>query len=460
MTEPARISLNAFSMNCVSHIQQGLWVRDDTRQVEYKTLAPWLELARLLDGGEFDALFLADVMGLYDTDRGSADVSIREGMQVPVNDPMLLIPAMAAATERLGFAFTASIFQSHPFTFARQLSTLDHLTNGRVAWNIVTGYLPNAAASLGLHDLPDHDLRYDQADEYLDVIYQLCEASWEDDAVLADRVNRVYADPAKIHKIHHRGRWYEVEGPHLCEPSPQRTPMLFQAGSSNRGREFAARHAEGVFVLTNRKVLAAGKGPVHDIRARAARYGRRPDDIAFYQGVSPVVGGTEAEARAKEADLREQLSTEGGLAHLCGSIGVDLGAIDPDRPLETFDSNGMQGAVKAMIESAPVGTRTFRDLARANMTGQFLVGAPEQVADVLEGFADAGVTGFNLVYSTTPGTFVDFIDGVVPELRRRGRLRQPDEPVPLRQKLFGEPRLNERHPGGAWRTRASAVGTG
>ena len=143
---PRRMLLNAFHMNCVSHIQQGLWVRDDTRQLDYTQFEPWVELAQILEKGCFDALFLADVMGLYDTYRGSAATSIIEAMQVPVNDPALLIPAMAYVTEHLGFAFTSSVLQTPPFTFARQLSTLDHLTRGRVAWNIVTSYLPNAAA--------------------------------------------------------------------------------------------------------------------------------------------------------------------------------------------------------------------------------------------------------------------------------------------------------------------------
>ena len=232
-TPPKRLSLNAFSMNCVSHINQGLWVRDDTRNTEYKTLAPWLELARILEAGCFDALFLADVVGLYDAYKGGPEVSIREGMQVPVNDPMLLIPAMATVTEHLGFAYTSSILQTHPFTFARQVSTLDHLTGGRVGWNIVTSYLPNAAASLGLVDLPDHDQRYDMADEYLEVLYKLWEASWEDGAVLADKAHRIYADPAKVHPIDHTGRYYQVAGPHLSEPSPQRTPLLFQIGRAH-----------------------------------------------------------------------------------------------------------------------------------------------------------------------------------------------------------------------------------
>lgn len=446
--ERRRLLLNAFSMNCVSHIQQGLWVRDDTRQVEYKSLDPWLELARILEAGCFDALFLADVTGLYDTYRGGAETSFREGMQVPVNDPMLLVPAMATVTEHLGFAFTSSIFQAHPFTFARQLSTLDHLTRGRVAWNIVTSYLPNAAASLGLEGLPLHDDRYDRADDYLDVTYKLWEGSWEDDAVVADRRRRVYADPTKVHPVDHHGPFYDVAGPHLSEPSPQRTPVLFQAGSSERGREFAARHAECVFIVTNRRNVARITG---DVRRRAARYGRRPEDITFYQGLSPVVGGTEAEAKAKAAELTEQLSTEAGLAHLSGSIGVDLGAIDPDRPLETFDSQAMQGMVKSLLESAPPGTRTFRDLARQNMTGQFTVGSAEQVADILESWGEAGIDGFNLVYSTTPGTFVDFIDGVVPILQERGLAQKDYAPGPLRQKLFGHPRLADTHPGASYR---------
>jgi long-chain alkane monooxygenase len=453
MAERKRLSLNAFSMNCVSHIQQGLWTRDDTRQREYTQLGPWLELARILEAGCFDALFLADVLGLYDTYRGGPDVSIREGMQVPVNDPMLLIPAMATVTEHLGFAFTSSVLQTHPFTFARQVSTLDHLTNGRIGWNIVTSYLPNAAANLGLAALPDHDARYDIADDYLDATYKLWEASWDDDAVVADRRRGVYTDPAKVRAIDHAGPYYCVAGPHLCEPSPQRTPLLFQAGSSERGREFAARHAECVFVVTSRRALAAGKGPVPDVRARAARYGRRPNDIHFYQGLSPVVGGTEAEARAKAAEYLEGLSTEAALAHLSGSIGVDLGAIDPDRPLETFDSNAMTGAVRSLLESAPKGSRTFRDLARANMAGQFLVGAPEQVADTLQEFGEAGIDGFNLAYCVTPGTFVDFIGGVVPVLQQRGLVQTEYAPGPLRKKLFGSARLPDRHPGGGMRHR-------
>ena len=451
MPAPERILLNAFTMNCVSHIQHGLWVRDDTRQLEYTRLEPWVELAQILEKGRFDALFLADVVGVYDVYRGGPETAIVEGMQIPVNDPALLIPAMAYVTEHLGFAFTSSVLQTPPFTFARQVSTLDHLSHGRVAWNIVTSYLPNAGASLGHGGLPAHDERYDRADEYLEVTYKLWEGSWEDGAVLRDTKRGRYADPAKIHPIHHVGTYYDVAGPHLAEPSPQRTPLLFQAGSSSRGRDFAARHAECVFIVTSRQSLRSTASIIDDIRSRATHRGRQPGDIRFFQGLSPVVGGTEAEAKAKAAEYLEQFSTEAALAHLSGSIGVDLGAIDLDRPLETFASQAMQGPVKGLIESAPDKSLTFRDLLRSRLAGQFLTGAPEQIANALQAWHEAGVDGFNLVYAVTPGSFVDFIDAVVPILQARGLVQREYTPGPLRQKIFGHARLPDRHPAAAYR---------
>ena len=445
--------LNAFSMNCVSHIQQGLWVRDDTRQLEYAQLDPWVELAEILEKGCFDALFLADVVGVYDTYKGGPETSITQGMQIPANDPALLISAMAHATENLGFAFTSSVFQVHPFTFARQMSTLDHLTRGRIAWNIVTTYLPNAGSNFGLGGLPPHDDRYDLADEYLEVTYKLWEGSWEDDAVLGDTKLGIYADPAKVHPINHVGKHYDVAGPHLSEPSPQRTPLLFQAGSSTRGRSFAAKHAECIFISESRESLSGDASVITDVRTQATRQGRHPEDILFFQGVSPVVGGTEEEAKAKEAEYIEQFSTEGSLAHLSGGVGVDLGVIDLDQPLDMIDGQAMRGSVKSLIESAPDKTRTFRDLIRSRLAGQFLTGAPEQIADALQEWQGMGVDGFNVVYSVTPGTFVDFIDAVVPILQARGLMQREYTPGPLRQKIFGDPKLPERHVAAGYRRR-------
>ncbi len=446
-----RIHLNAFSMNCVSHIQHGLWVRDDTRQRDYHRIEPWIELARLLERGGFDALFLADVIGAYDLYRGGPETAIREAVQIPANDPAPLIPAMAMATEHLGFAFTSSVLQVPPFTFARHVSTLDHLTGGRIAWNIVTSYLPNAGENLGLGGLPPHDERYARAEEYLEVAYKLWEGSWEEDAVLRDTARGVYADPAKIHPIDHAGDYYEVRGPHLAEPSPQRTPLLFQAGSSERGREFAATHAECVFMFAAMRGLENARGVVRDIRTRAARRGRAPEDILFFQGVTPVVGGTEAEAEARAAEYVAQSSVDGGLVHMSGSVGVDLGAIDLDTPLESLETDAIQGVVRGVIESAPDKSLTFRDLVRSRASGQFLTGTPEQIADTFQTWHEAGVDGFNIVYAVTPGTFADFVEGVVPELRRRGLVQSEYAPGTLREKLFGRARLPARHPAAAYR---------
>ena len=444
-----RMLMNAFSMNCVSHIQQGLWVRDDTRQLEYNQLDPWVELAQILEKGCFDALFLADVIGVYDSYRGGPETSIIEGMQTPVYDPAMLASAMAYSTEILGVAFTSSVFQAHPFTFARQMSTLDHLTRGRVAWNIVTSYLPNAGLNFGLDGLPSHDERYALAAEYLDVVYKLWEGSWEDDAVLRDTELGIYADPAKVPPINHVGKHFNVAGPHLSEPSPQRTPLLFQAGSSTRGRSFAAKHAECMFIVDSRRSLTGAASVISDVRSQAVRNGRRPEDIQFFQGLSPVVGGTEAEAKAKEAEYLEQFSTEGALAHLSGSIGIDLSDIDLDQSLKSIDTRSMRGMVKGLIESTPDQTQTFRDLIRTRTAGQFLTGSPDQIAAALQDWQNAGVDGFNLTYSVTPGTVVDFIDGVVPVLQARDLMQKEYSPGSLRQKIFGFPRLPERHPAAA-----------
>ena len=271
--------------------------------------------------------------------------------------------------------------------------------------------------------------------------------------MLKDTARGVYADPAQIHPINHSGEFYEVAGPHLSEPSPQRTPLLFQAGSSDRGRDFAAKHAECVFTFASLRSLRATTSILEDVRARAVRQGRQPKDILFFQGVTPVVGGTETEAKLKEAEYLEKSSTEGGLAQMSGSVGGDLNAIDLDAPLASLETDAIQGGVKGLIDSAPNKSWTFRDLARSMASGRFLTGTPEQIADKLESWHEAGVDGFNVVYAVTPGTFADFIEGVVPVLRRRGLVQSAYAPGTLREKLFGQAKLPDCHPAAAYRHR-------
>lgn len=455
---PRRLRFNAFSMNCVSHIHHGQWVRTDTRQTEYHTIAPWIELVQILERGKFDALFLADVVGTYDSYRGGRETAVTEGLQIPVNDPSLLIASALHATEHLGFAFTQSVLQEQPFNFARRLSTLDHLSGGRIGWNIVTSYLEGAGRNLGFGGLPPHAERYARADEYLEVLYKLLEGSWEDDAVVVDREQRIYADPAKIHEIDHVGEFYDVVGPHLSEPSPQRTPLLFQAGSSDTGREFAARHAEATFIAA--RSPQGVRAHVDDVRARAVRHGRRPGDVLFFQGLSFVVGGTEAEAREKEAEIDAYVSTEGYAAHMAGNLGIDLAEYDLDAPVgRLLETANVQGIVKSLAESAPDKTATFGDLLRY-ISDLRIVGAPEQIADALQQWADAGIDGVNLMYHVTPGSFEDFVDGVMPELQRRGLAQREYREGTLREKVFdgaSGPRPNERHAVARHRRSADAV---
>ncbi|HHM8640127.1 TPA: NtaA/DmoA family FMN-dependent monooxygenase [Pseudomonas aeruginosa] len=296
---PREIRLNAFEMNCVGHQSPGLWAHPRDRSSQYKDLEYWTDLARLLERGRFDGLFIADVLGIYDVLDGNGDAAIRQAAQVPVNDPLALITPMAAVTRHLGFGLTASLSFEHPYPFARRLSTLDHLTKGRIGWNVVTSYLESGARNLGQQAQLDHDRRYDYADEYLQVLYKLFEGSWEDGAVLRDRRRRIFSDPGKIHEIRHVGEHFQVPGIHLCEPSPQRTPVLYQAGASSRGKRFAAEHAECVFVAAPSKTVL--KQAVADIRQRVAEAGRDPRKVL---GVQPADGGAGRNRRQGQGQVR------------------------------------------------------------------------------------------------------------------------------------------------------------
>ena len=452
-----RIYFNAFHMNCVVHQSPGLWVRSDDKMDHYTDLDTWVELAKLLERGKFDALFLADVVGVYDVYRDNPEAALTQAAQIPVNDPVMLIPAMAYATEHLGFAFTSSVLQSHPFAFARTISTLDHLTKGRIAWNIVTSYLESAGRSFGQEGLPEHDERYDMGDEYLEACYKLWEASWEDDAVVKDRQRGIYADPAKVHDVHHDGKYFRVHGCHLAEPSPQRTPVLYQAGASPRGQQFAAQHAEGVFISgPNPPAVGAY---IQSIRAVAAQRGRNPQDIIFSTYIKAITGGTEAEARRKYDDFFEQVSYEGALALLSGWSGIDFGQYDPDQELEYVETNAVRTLMQMFAKTDSRRKWTMRDLAKyvgIGGGGPVLVGTPEQLADSFQEWIDVGVDGFNLAYAITPGTFEDFVDGVVPVLQQRGMMQTEYQDGTFREKLFGQgrARLREPHPAaqvrGAW----------
>lgn len=445
-----RIYFNAFHMNCVVHQSPGLWVRSDDQMVNYTDLDSWVELAKLLERGRFDALFLADVVGVYDVYRNNRVAALTQAAQVPVNDPALLIPAMAYATKHLGFAFTSSTLQAHPFTFARIVSTLDHLTKGRIAWNIVTSYLESGARSLGQSGLLPHDERYDVAEEYVQLCYKLWEGSWQDDAVVKDRELGIYADPDKVWDIHHDGKYFSSHGCHLSEPSPQRTPVLYQAGGSPRGREFGARHAECVFVagLNPSKV----GGLIRETREQARQYGRDPSDILFFLYAKVITADTEAGVQRKYKDYLENVSYEGAMALLSGWAGIDFSKYDLDKPVEYVETNAVRTLMQSFIRTDDSKrVWTVRDLMKQvglGGGGPLLMGTPEQLADIFQDWVNAGVDGFNLAYMVTPGSFIEFIDGVVPVLQQRGLMQTEYQEGTLREKLMGpgRARLREPHP--------------
>ena len=444
------IRFNAFAMNAVGHQSPGLWTHPRDRSAAYTDLAHWTSLAQTLERGCFDGLFVADVMGVYDVYAGTPDAALTHAVQVPTNDPLLIVPAMAAVTAHLGFGVTFSLTYEHPYPFARRMSTLDHLTRGRVGWNIVTGYLDSAARNLGLDRQLGHDARYDMADEYLDVVYKLWEHSWEPDAVVADQARGVYADPTKVHAIGHHGAYFKVPGIHLCEPSPQRTPVLYQAGASSRGLVFAGTHAECVFIAAPTETVQ--KKAVDGIRAAVIAAGRQADDVLVYGQALIVVAPTTVEAQAKFADYRAHVDIEGALTLLSGWTGIDFSTVDPDAIIEYMENDAGRTALASFSSADPSRRWTVREAAQfVGLGGRspVFIGSPAEVADDLIAWQQrTGIDGYNLTFAVMPETFDDVIDLVVPELQRRGVYRTRYDDGVLRHKLFGRgPHLPITHAG-------------
>ena len=356
---------------------------------------------------------------------------------------------MAMVTEHLGFGVTCTLSYEPPYTFARRMSTLDHLTKGRIGWNIVTGYLDSAAKGMGAGGQMSHDRRYDAAEDYMRVVYKLWEGSWADDAVRRDAAARIYTDPGKVRRVRHDGAFYKVDAIHLSEPSPQRTPVLYQAGASGRGREFAASHAECVFINgPSQKVVAPY---VTDIRARAVAQGRSRDDVRIFTLCTVIVAPDGAAARAKHMEYRRFVDHEASLTLLSGWTGIDFSKYRLDDVLRHVRTEAMHSAVESFTSADPDRVWTIRELAEhvaIGGRGPVFIGSPAEVADRMESWVDAtGIDGFNLAYAVMPESFTDVVDLVVPELQRRGRYKHVYRPGTLREKLFaGGPRLPDSHP--------------
>ncbi|CAN7360206.1 LLM class flavin-dependent oxidoreductase [Rhizobium sp. LjRoot30] len=446
------IRFNAFDMNCVGHQSPGLWAHPRDRSTQYKDVEYWTDLGQILERGIFDGIFIADVIGYYDVYRASVDDAIRQAAQLPVNDPLQVAVPITMATKHLGVGITASTSFEHPYTFARRLSTVDHLTKGRIGWNIVTSYLQSGARNVGETGLRQHDNRYEVAEEYVEVLYKLFEGSWEEGAVVRDRERRLYALPEKVHEIRHKGKFFDVPGYHLCEPSPQRTPLLYQAGSSGAGRDFAARHAECVFVASPTKTML--KDYVADLRRRRAIAGRDPAKLLAYNLATIIVAETDDKAEAKFKEYQDFISYEGSLTFLSGWSGVDFGQYAPDELLGAKGPNSLTSMMDTLAGSGRSWTvDQLSKWAGIGGLGPVFVGSPSTVADILQEWVEeTDVDGFNLAYAVTHETFEDIVDHLVPELQRRGVYPTHYREGTLREKLFGKgPYLPADHPAADYR---------
>ncbi|MFC9556392.1 LLM class flavin-dependent oxidoreductase [Rhodococcus sp. NPDC056960] len=446
-----RMRLFAFDFQGPAHLSAGLWRHPDDRGANYTNLAYWTDYAQLLEQARFDGIFFADNVGYHDIYQGSADAALADAAQIPANDPFMAVSAMAAVTENLGFGLTGSTSYEHPYALARKFSTLDHLTDGRVGWNLVTSYSDSAARNLGTGQQVPHDERYDMAAEYLEVCYKLWEGSWQDDAVVRDADRGLYVDPSRVHNIDHHGKYFTVPGFALCEPSRQRTPVIFQAGGSAKGRALAAASAEAVFV--NAVSIPALKKQVDTLRALAAESGRDPNNVHVLQMLNVVVAPTDEQAHAKYEAYRKLVSYTGAMARYSGWTGLDMSQFDPDVPFENVQTNAGQTMVDLFSKMDPDKKWTPRDIAEfvgIGGTGPTIVGSPTTVADELTRWmTETGIAGYNLAHALKHRDIADFIELVVPELQRRGTMWTEYDGSTLREKLYGPGavRLRDDHPG-------------
>ncbi|MFF3247882.1 LLM class flavin-dependent oxidoreductase [Streptomyces sp. NPDC002870] len=414
---PRQFHLNAFLMNAGHH--DAAWRHPRTQPERITDLSYFQELARTAERGRLDSLFLADGVALW----GNARFNAVGGFE-----PLTLLSALAVATERIGLIATVSTTFNEPFHVARKFASLDHISRGRAGWNIVTSGNVAEARNFGLEEHLEHALRYERAAEFLDVTKELWD-SWLDDAPVIDRERGVYSEEGAVRAIEHRGNHFRVDGPLNIQRSPQGHPLLVQAGSSEDGKEFAARYAEAVF--TAQQTLADGQTFYKDLKSRLAKFGRAPGQLKILPGICPVIGGTEAEALALEDELTGLQVPEYGLQQLSGMLGTDLSGLPLDGPLpelpEEQDINGNKSRFTLVAELARREQLTIRQLI-ARLGGgrghRVFAGTPEQIADQLEQwFTEGAADGFNIMPPYLPGGLDDFVDQVVPLLQDRGLFR-------------------------------------
>jgi len=400
--------------------------------------AYYQNLGRLLEEGRFDMVFLADILAVPDRLGDSLDSQLRYGALGALRlDPMLVLAIIAGVTKHIGLACTISVSYFEPFAVARSLATLDHLSNGRAAWNIVTSFQEAEARNFGRNDQLSREQRYDRADEFMQVACKLWD-SWQDGALKRDRDAPLFADPSLVHPIDHAGKWFNVRGPLNVSRSPQGRPIFVQAGASDRGRDFAARWAEVVFVTPGAPDAATDFRL--DLRARAERFGRNPDDIKVLPGIVPIIAETSEAAEAQRILLSSLSDPQAGLSTLSYHLGIDLSRLPQHQLLpETLDVPGVEGHFREVVELTRRTGLSLADLGQrygAGRTTSGFTGTPDAVADQMQEWQDAGACdGFMLQIPYFPGGLESVVRLLVPELQRRGLFRTEYTGTTLRDHL-------------------------
>ncbi|MCS0494032.1 LLM class flavin-dependent oxidoreductase [Ancylobacter sp. MQZ15Z-1] len=403
----------------------GAWRHDESDGTDFLNPARYENIARILEEGKFDGLFFVDVLTLFDTFGGNFAANLRQPGQMFLLEPLQLLACMARATSHLGLAATMSTAFYHPFHIARSMATLDHISGGRAAWNVVTSANDREAQNFGMDRLMERGLRYDHAEE----VVEACQAlwrSWDEDALVLDRKNGVFADPDKVHYVNFEGRWVKTRGPLQTPRSPQTSPVLMQAGSSERGREFAGRWAEVLFTLQPDK--ARMQDFYRDIKSRMAAHGRAPNECAILPAVDIIVGETESIAREKAAYLESLVSDELGVAEISNAMGIDLAGYPLDQPLVDMEiTQGSRGVFDHILRASQNKNMTLREAGHAYGVNEItpqIVGTPQMIADYMQDlFESEACDGFVVVPTLSPTGYVQFVRSVVPELQRRGIYR-------------------------------------
>jgi FMN-dependent oxidoreductase (nitrilotriacetate monooxygenase family) len=433
----------------------GQWRNPRDQSRDYYKGEYWVKLGQLAERGKLHGIFIGDALAIYGGYKSKGlggpynyEEAAKSGNNFPKNDPTAYLSAVAVSTKNISLGITCSTLTEHPYHFARRLATLDHISGGRVGWNVVTSVLPSAGRQLAPDNKhPEKDTRYEKSDEYLQVVYELLLSSWRDDGVVFDRERGVFSDPDLIREINFDGKYFRVPGPQITEPTPGRIPLIIQAGASPKGRHLGAKHGEVIFLGGSVDDIVKQIKETRELAKNV--YGRNPDNLKFITILRVIVAKTHEEAEEKAAEIEKYHDLDGTLVQL-GGAGTDLSVYEWDEDLTVIENEAIKGLAlsfkKKDFYKGEVVTRRY--IARNFFRSHYFVGTPEEVADKIEDYVDeTGLDGFNFSNVVFPETFENIVDLLIPELQKRG-LAQKEYAVDggsYREQIFGDKFFPEDH---------------